>query len=490
MGLSDRRFVFLDIESTGGSIAEDRITEIGLLTVDNGEVTREWSSLINPQRNIPSFIAGYIGITDEMVADAPKFGEIADSLLEILQGRILVAHNARFDYSFLRHEFRLVDRFYHSEVLCTVKLSRRLYPHFKKHNLDTLIARHKLPCEARHRAFGDAKVLWDFIQLAATEQNAQLVDKEISGLVQPLDLPPGLAVDAFDDLPETAGVYLFWDKEGVALLVGKAKNIRAKVLAQLAAGSGNRRAAELREVVSKVEWLETVGIIGAELEEGRLIDELRPPMNSSPAATDTETAVLVENSAGRLHINFVPAEQIATEQPCFGLFRNRDDARKSIQAAVNKQPFCTVDSGFEALLCPIHANDKNSSKNKSLDKNPADDAGPGAQVSSEACQSADDFQPGNIQLQKALTRLKQPDWPFPGPVALTEQQSWPERKRIHLFDCWHYLGFVEQPEAVFEKLAEARSTEFDLGIYRLLKRLLEVPKTAAGFIPVNLPGGS
>ena len=482
MGLSDRRFVFLDIESTGGSIAEDRITEIGLLTVDNGEVTREWSSLINPQRNIPSFIASYIGITDEMVADAPKFGEIAENLLEMLKGRILVAHNARFDYSFLRHEFRLVERFYHSEVLCTVKLSRRLYPHFKKHNLDTLIARHKLPCEARHRAFGDAKVLWDFIQLAAIELDEQQVNKEITGLVQPLDVPPGLAVDAFDDLPETAGVYLFWDQEGAALLVGKAKNIRAKVLAQLTAGSGNQRAAELREAVGRVEWLETVGIVGAELEEGRLVDELRPPMNSSPAATNTETAVLVEDDLGRLQISFVPAEQIAIGGPCYGLYRNRDDARKSIQAAVNKQPFCTVDSGFEALRCPIHGNDQRD------DPNSDDAADSQSETIIASCQSADDVQTGNIQLQTALIRLKQPDWPFPGPVALTEQQSWPERTRVHLFDRWQYLGYVEQPEAVFEKLAEVRLADFDLGIYRLLKRLLEVPKTAAGFIPVNVPG--
>ncbi|MBL4622282.1 MAG: hypothetical protein JKY89_07770 [Immundisolibacteraceae bacterium] len=482
MGLSDRRFVFLDIESTGGSIAEDRITEIGLLTVDDGEVTREWSSLINPQRNIPSFIAGYIGITDEMVADAPKFGDIAESLQEMLKGRILVAHNARFDYSFLRHEFRLVDRFYHSEVLCTVKLSRRLFPHFKKHNLDTLIARHKLPCEARHRAFGDAKVLWDFIQLAATEQDELQVDKEISGLVQPLDVPPGLSVDAFDDLPETAGVYLFWDQQDAALLVGKAKNIRAKVLAQLAAGSGNRRVTELREAVGKVEWLETVGIVGAELEEGRLVDELRPPMNSSPAVSNTETSQLVTDDQGRLQIQFVPAEHIAEQQPCYGLFRNRDDARKSIQAAVNKQPFCTVNSGFDGLVCPVHGTEQRLDKDSELQT----DAG--IETSSEICPSSDDIELSNTQLEMALIRLKQPDWPFAGPAALTEQQSWPERKRVHLFDCWQYLGFVEQPEAVFEKLEQASSAEFDLGIYRLLKRLLEVPKTAAGFIPVNVQG--
>ena len=484
MALNNRRFVFLDIESTGGSIAEDRITEIGLLTVDDGQVTREWSSLINPQRRIPSFIASYIGITDEMVADAPKFADIADDLLEMLKGRILVAHNARFDYSFLRHEFRLIERFYHSEVLCTVKLSRRLYPHFKKHNLDTLIARHKLPCEARHRAFGDAKVLWDFIQLAATEQDEQQVEKEISALVQPLDVPTGLGIDAFDDLPETAGVYLFWDQAGASLLVGKAKNLRAKVLAQLAVSSGNRRAAELREKIGKVEWLETVGIVGAELEEGRLIDQLRPPMNSSPAVSNTETSQLETDDQGRLQINFVPADLIAQQQPCYGLFRNRDDARKSIQAAVNKQPFCTVNSGFDALVCPIHGSQQKLDK----DSESRADADTDIEASPECCPAADDIQLSNSQLQIALSRLKQPDWPFPGPAALTEQQSWPERKRVHLFDRWQYLGFVEQPEAVFEKLDETSSAQFDLGIYRLLKRLLEVPKTAAGFIPVNVQG--
>ncbi len=449
----DRPLVFLDIESTGGSVADDRITEIGLLTVDDGRVTREWSSLINPERTIPPFIARYIGIDDEMVADAPRFAEIADQLLEMIQGRLLVAHNARFDYSFLRHEFRLSGHHYHADLLCTVKLSRRLYPQYQKHNLDSLISRHKLTCEARHRAFGDAAVLWDFLQLSYREHDGEDVTRQIEELSTPLSLPPQLAIDALDDLPETAGVYQFFDAERKPLLVGKAKNLRAKVIAQLAAGSGNRRSSEIQQRVVAVEWLETVGIIGAELEEIRLVEALSPAMNSAAAHIGTETLVLHGGDDGN-RIEFVPAQQIAEDETCFGLFRNREDAISAIQAAVRKQPVCIAETGLEGLRCPVH--------------------------SEGVCPPVADPLRQQTELRVALARLREPDWPFGGRVVLREQQSWPEKTRAHLFDHWCYVGYADD-EPAFQELVEQSPRDFDLAVYRLLKRLLEQPKTAALF---------
>src|ERR1700692_3360047 len=154
--------VFVDLETTGGNAAYDRITEVGIVRVTNGGLVEEWSSLVNPERPIPAYIEAFTGISNEMVADAPRFGEIAAAVRQKLQGAVFVAHNARFDYSFLRSEFLKADMSFSAQVLCTVKLSRRLFPEYVRHNLDAVMERNGLTCGARHRALGDARVLHDF----------------------------------------------------------------------------------------------------------------------------------------------------------------------------------------------------------------------------------------------------------------------------------------------------------------------------------------
>ena len=157
----DRSVVFLDLETTGATATRDRITEVGLIEVDNGRFIREWSSLVNPGMSIPSGIQALTGISNDMVALAPRFEEIARELYEVIDGRVLIAHNARFDYGFLKNEFRRLGKTFTAPVLCTVKLSRKLFPQHPRHNLDSLMNRHGIHCDARHRALGDARVLWE-----------------------------------------------------------------------------------------------------------------------------------------------------------------------------------------------------------------------------------------------------------------------------------------------------------------------------------------
>ena len=168
--------IFLDLETTGMSAAEERITEIGLVEVVEGEFVGSWSQLVNPQKRIPPFIQSLTGITDEMVEDAPTFAQLAPDLFARLQDKILVAHNARFDYGFLKAEFARLDLSYLPRVLCTVKLSRKLFPEHRSHSLDSLIDRHRLTCNARHRALGDAEVLWDFMRKIYAQLDAELIE--------------------------------------------------------------------------------------------------------------------------------------------------------------------------------------------------------------------------------------------------------------------------------------------------------------------------
>ncbi|MBE0619925.1 MAG: 3'-5' exonuclease [Burkholderiales bacterium] len=155
------------------SAEQERITEIGLVEVADGECVGRWSQLVNPERNIPPFIEALTGITDEMVQHAPTFGQLAPGLFERLEGKLLIAHNARFDYGFLKSEFGRLGMSYCPRVLCTVKLSRKLFPEHRRHNLDSLIERHDLRCSTRHRALGDAEVLWQFLQKVQAEVAAE-----------------------------------------------------------------------------------------------------------------------------------------------------------------------------------------------------------------------------------------------------------------------------------------------------------------------------
>jgi DNA polymerase-3 subunit epsilon len=171
--------IFLDLETTGMTATHERITEIGLVEVANGEFVGSWSQLVNPRKSIPPFIQSLTGISDEMVEDAPTFEQLAPALYQRLAGKVLVAHNARFDYGFLRNEFARLGLSYRSRVLCTAKLSRKLFPEHRRHNLDSLIERYDLSCSARHRALGDAEVLWQFMQKLYAEVDAAAIDAAV-----------------------------------------------------------------------------------------------------------------------------------------------------------------------------------------------------------------------------------------------------------------------------------------------------------------------
>ncbi len=188
----NRNVVFLDLETTGASAGQDRITEVGLIEVDSGYFVREWSTLVNPGIPIPPLIQSMTGINDTMVATAPYFEDIAQELHDAIAGRMLIAHNARFDYGFLEQEFKRIDQDFSAPVLCTVRLSRKLFPQHARHNLDTLISRHDIECDARHRALGDARVLWQLAQrwrsdpgeTAVLEAMAKLL-KTTTGAIKP-----------------------------------------------------------------------------------------------------------------------------------------------------------------------------------------------------------------------------------------------------------------------------------------------------------------
>ncbi len=164
--LNSENFTIIDVETTGGSPFFSRIIEIGLLRIQHGEVVEQFQTLVNPNQEIPEFITNMTGIKESDVMNKPVFAELAEDLLTKFENAMFVAHNANFDYSFLKEEFRRAGFSFNIDRLCTVRLSRALFKEHRRHNLSAIIERYNFECENRHRAFDDAKVLWDFMNLA------------------------------------------------------------------------------------------------------------------------------------------------------------------------------------------------------------------------------------------------------------------------------------------------------------------------------------
>lgn len=186
--MQNRTFSILDLETTGGSPYFDRVIEVGMLRVERGEVTRTYSTLVNPGMDVPEFITGITGISSTDLIGAPAFEDIIEELAGNLEGSVLVAHNSGFDYGFLAEEFRRAGWAFSMDSLCTVRLSRVLFPEFRRHNLDSLIERHGFSVASRHRALDDAKVLWDFLQMVHEKFPPDYMEKTLARTM--LKIPP------------------------------------------------------------------------------------------------------------------------------------------------------------------------------------------------------------------------------------------------------------------------------------------------------------
>lgn len=441
--------VFVDLETTGGNAARDRITEVGIVHIRAGECAGEWSSLVNPECRIPSYIEAFTGITNDMVADAPRFSDIAAELQQRLRGAVFVAHNARFDYSFLRSEFRRIDSNFSARVLCTVKLSRRLYPEQHRHSLDAVMLRHGLSCTSRHRALGDARVLQDFWSKLRADWPEQVLAKAVQSLLAAKALPAQLPPELADELPEGAGVYRFFGEGDALLYVGKGASLRTRVLAHFGTEHQPARERRLAQLVRRVDWRETAGELGASLLESDWIRQQKPLHNRrSKGGAPACTIRLVPAALPRPQIVAVETLAHSDIGECFGLFRGDQDARKALVDISRAQQLCLKTLGLEQGDGSCFAYQVGKCRGACVGKEtPALHA---------------------TRLQLALLAMKLQSWPFPGRIALRESAfcgtEW------HVLENWNYLGTAHD-EVQLEALTQQRAPEsLDPDVYRVLQR--------------------
>ncbi|AOJ21118.1 DNA polymerase III subunit epsilon [Burkholderia cenocepacia] len=280
---SEQPLVFVDLETTGGSLADHRITEIGVVEIGPLGVST-WTSLVNPGQAIPPFIQQLTGISDAMVRDAPTFASLAPALFERLDGKLFVAHNASFDRGFLRAEFERAGLAFNPDVLCTVRLSRALFPRESRHGLDALIERHGLVPAARHRALADADLLWQFWRQLHDIVPLERLREQIARTTRHFRLGGDLTEAWLDTAPAGCGAYALFGERDEALYVGRSVRVRQRLRALLTGERRSSKEMRLAQQVRRVEWRETGNELGAMLAEAQWIARLRPSHNRRPAA--------------------------------------------------------------------------------------------------------------------------------------------------------------------------------------------------------------
>lgn len=450
--------VFVDLETTGATGTVDRITEIGIVEVNEEGETREWSSLVNPQTRIPGFIQSLTGITDQMVADAPTFAQLADEVLSRLHGRLFVAHNARFDYGFLKNEFKRLGLEFKAPVLCTVKLSRRLFPQYSKHNLDALVERHGLHMPARHRALADAAVLWQFWQVLGAQFEPEVLQQAVSELTGRSSWPVHLDPALLDALPERHGVYLFYGDNDLPLYIGKANNLRQRVLSHFSADHRASKEMSLSQQVRRVDWIETDGEMGALLKEAQLIKQWQPIHNRRlRRSKELCTWRLIPMQRGEeegMQPQLAWARDLdwGRQDQVYGLFGSQRDAIKTLREIAESAQLCLATLGLDKVVagraCFAYQLD----------------------ACSGACIGQESLAAHTARLQAVLSDWQVRTWPFEGPVMAREGDSW------HVLDAWCYLGSARSQTEVQALLRQGRPV-FDKDTYKILVSWL--PKLGA-----------
>lgn len=446
---------FIDLETTGASFNYDRVIEVGIIRVENGKVVKTFNSLINPHCLLSPDIEMLTGIRSVDLEDAPSFYEVKNEILEILDGATFAAHNARFDYAFLKSEFKRLEITFSSRCLCTVKLSRRLFPQFSHHNLTALIERFNFTCQNRHRAFDDAKVLWDFCQLIQTQFESEVIAEAIKKVMKRPSLPPKLKEGTLDTLPELPGVYIFYGENGMPLYVGKSINIRDRVLSHFSSDTESQKEMSISQQIESIETVVTNGELGALLKESELIKKLQPLYNRVLRYKRKILVLKRKNARGMMNeynlVELIETDQLTPSDldSVLAIFKNKRSAKQFLVNAVKDFELC------EKLL--------------GLEKSTGGCFGYRLDRCKGGCVKKETPIKYNMRFEMAFAHSKITQWPFKGPIIIKDSKN-TESSDYFLIDKWCFAGSLDQSQGL--EGVEFSKISFDLDTYKILKRHL------------------
>ncbi len=454
--------VFVDIETNGKMGAEGKIIEIGVLKVEDGVIVEEFQSLINPNERIPFWIERLTGISNGDLVGAPYFDEVAQTLKRLFDGALFVAHNVRFDYSFLRSHFKALGFDYKPKLFCTVRMSRALYPEHRGHSLEKIIARHNLHTINRHRAFDDAKVMYEFVQLAIAEKGTAAFLANVALQLRTKTLPPHVDETLIAALPEKPGVYIFRDESGSPLYVGKSVNIRDRVRSHFTQNTTIIKEMKLSQRSYTIDHIETDTEIEALLLESAKVKELQPLLNRRLRRVAKQSVLMshaTELGYTGIAIESKDLNELTDTDNMYGVFTSRMKAKSALENIVRSYQLCTKLVSLEKTSGACFRYQLGLCK--------------GACISKE---SPDAY---NARVQIALSSSRIESWPFRSKIAIKISEV-----KSLIVDQWIIEGIMHYE---FEPTLEKITNGFDLDTYKILRSYIRLHKESIscldGFMP-------
>ncbi len=416
-----QKIVIVDVESTGGDLFSDRLTEVALILIENGQY-EERSWLINPQKRIPPFVVNLTGIRNEMVAGQAVFAQVAAEIQAYLNGAVLIAHNAHFDYGFLRASFLRENINIQNPVLCSVKLSRKLYPEQRKHNLDSIIERMHIELPSRHRALPDAQAILVFLAKSLSTLGEGQMRMQMDALLCPKRLPSTLAVNVKETavcLPDDFGFYVLLDHNQAVLACQACERIFQNCCEALSIMTE-----EALAQVAAIEYQVTVGLLSAQVELALWREARGEEMEQQGVSV-----VLQANERGWLQAKIIPQKGGSESQKHYGYFPNPKAAKKALHECIQDFQLCPNALGVSLPTPATGTPCVQESMGQCLG----------------ACVGREEAESHNLRAQKALDTLPVKDWYFANAVRLTETHPVSQHSTGFIFDRGRLLRVGQLP---------------------------------------------
>lgn len=327
-------YAIVDIETTGGNASHSRITEIAIVIHDGREVLERWETLVDPEQDIPAPIFALTGIDNELVRNAPTFEKVAETIHNLLEGRIFVAHNVNFDFSFVRHQLTQEGYRWTPRKLCTVRTARKIRPGLPSYSLGNLCRSLDIPLENRHRAGGDADATaLLFSKLIAWDTEGE-IEKMVKKTAQDQRLPPNLPRDDFERLPEKPGVYYFYSQEKKAIYVGKAVNIKKRVASHFSDNSTSVQRQNFLKDIHGISFEECANELMALLLECSEIQKLWPKYNR--ALKRFEPKFGLYSYEARNGYRYLAVGKLPKFQSCISAYDREHEAMEALRELARK----------------------------------------------------------------------------------------------------------------------------------------------------------
>ncbi len=408
-------YAIVDIETTGGYAENHKVTEIAIYHHDGMQITDHYKTLINPGRKIPQFITGLTGITYEMVKEAPAFSDIAQEVHAWLKDRVFVAHNAHFDYSFLKKEFEDQGIVWNSKKLCTVRLSRKIIPGLDSYGLGRLAESLGIKIPDRHRAGGDALATARIFDILLKRDQNGVIAKALKRNSGETILPPNLPKEEFDQLPARPGVYYFLDARGQVIYVGKAINIKKRIAGHFTGEAREWNRSNIRNEIHHITWELTGNELIALIFEAQEIRRLWPKYNLAQKYRVEEWGVFdYEDRNG--YLRFCVNTVARGTKPLI-TFTNKGEAWNFMWEKVRTFDLCPKLSGLQLAKGLCFAHQSGSCKG--------------------ACQGVETPRKYNKRAQQAVESFFEEGQT----VAILGKGRSPEEKSVVLVEKGTYLGF-------------------------------------------------